>query len=188
MLGLCCCPWGFLYSCSGEASHCGSVSCRTGSGALQASVVVAHGLSRCGSRTLEHRLSSCGKRAYLPCCVWNLPGAVIKLMCLALAGRFLTTAPPQKSCIALSQQVWSQFGTAAKRSEYTSVEWHKGHIMDWMTWLLPHWHAVPTGVRRIQRGIAIDSSQSGRTAEAIFLALPGVERWRDCPRSYTFFH
>ena len=29
----------------------------------QTSVVVAHGLSSCGSRALEHRLSSCGTRA-----------------------------------------------------------------------------------------------------------------------------
>ena len=29
----------------------------------RASVVVAHGLSSCGSRALEHRLSSCGARA-----------------------------------------------------------------------------------------------------------------------------
>ena len=34
----------------------------TGSSAL-ASVVVAHGLSSCGSRALERRLSSCGSRA-----------------------------------------------------------------------------------------------------------------------------
>ena len=31
-----------------------------------ASVVVAHGLSSCRSRALEHRFSSCGVRAYCP--------------------------------------------------------------------------------------------------------------------------
>ena len=30
---------------------------------MQASVVVARGLGSCGSRALEHRLSSCGARA-----------------------------------------------------------------------------------------------------------------------------
>ena len=47
-----------------RASHCGGFSC-CGARALgtQASVVVAHGLSRCGSRALERRLSSCGARA-----------------------------------------------------------------------------------------------------------------------------
>ena len=38
------------------ASHCGAWALGT-----WASVVVARGLSSCGSRALEHRLSSCGK-------------------------------------------------------------------------------------------------------------------------------
>ena len=43
------------------ASHCGGFSC-CGARALGAgpSVVVAHGLSSCGSQDLEHRFSSCG--------------------------------------------------------------------------------------------------------------------------------
>ena len=47
-----------------RASHCSGFSC-CGAQALgtQASVVVAHGLSSCGSQALEHRLSSCGTRA-----------------------------------------------------------------------------------------------------------------------------
>ena len=46
------------------ASHCGGFSC-CGARALgvQASVVAACGLSSCGSRALEHRLSSCGTQA-----------------------------------------------------------------------------------------------------------------------------
>ena len=46
------------------ASHCGGFSC-CGARALgtQATVVVAHGLSSCGARALERRLSSCGARA-----------------------------------------------------------------------------------------------------------------------------
>ena len=50
--------------CGVWASHCGGFSCR-GARALGtwASVVVAHGLSSCGSWALEHRLSSCGARA-----------------------------------------------------------------------------------------------------------------------------
>ena len=35
-------------------------SCGTQALGAQASVVVAHGLSSCGSQALEHRLSSCG--------------------------------------------------------------------------------------------------------------------------------
>ena len=63
---------GFLYlwqvgatlRCGVWASHCSGFSC-WGARALgtRASVVVACGLSSCGSRALEHRLSSCGARA-----------------------------------------------------------------------------------------------------------------------------
>ena len=63
-LGLCCCARAFLRQagaalcCGAQASRCGGFSC-CGAWALGvwASVVVARGLSSCGSRTLEHRLS-----------------------------------------------------------------------------------------------------------------------------------
>ena len=68
-LGLRCCMWtfsscgkrGLLLSCGARASHCGGFSC-CGAWALgmQASVVVALGLSSCGLWTLECRFSSCG--------------------------------------------------------------------------------------------------------------------------------
>ena len=47
--------------CGAWASDCGGFSC-CGAPALGtwASVVVARGLSSCGSRALDHRLSSCG--------------------------------------------------------------------------------------------------------------------------------
>ena len=50
--------------CGAWAPHCGDFSC-CGARALGAwaSVVVAHGLSSCGSQALERRLSSCGARA-----------------------------------------------------------------------------------------------------------------------------
>ena len=50
--------------CGAWASHCGGLSC-CGAQApgVQASLVVACRLSSCGSRDLEHRLSSCGARA-----------------------------------------------------------------------------------------------------------------------------
>ena len=53
--------------------------------------------SSCGSQALGRRLSSCGTRAYLLCSMWDLPGPVIEPMSPALAGGFLTTAPPGKS-------------------------------------------------------------------------------------------
>ena len=62
-----------------------------------ASVVVAGGLSSCGSRALEHRLSSCGAQAQLLCGMWDLPWPGLEPVSPALAGRFLTTVPPGKS-------------------------------------------------------------------------------------------
>ena len=62
-LGLRCCVWAFS-SCGAQASHCSAFSC-WGAQALGAwaSLVVARGLSSCGSQDLERRLSSCGVRA-----------------------------------------------------------------------------------------------------------------------------
>ena len=63
---------GFLYlqragatlRCGARASHWGGFSCcRAWDLGAWASVVVAHGLSSCGSRALERRLSSCGAQA-----------------------------------------------------------------------------------------------------------------------------
>ena len=54
---------GATLRCGAWASHCGGFSCGARALGEQASVVVAHGLSSCGSQALEHRLSSCGARA-----------------------------------------------------------------------------------------------------------------------------
>ena len=55
------------------------------------------GLSSCGTRALERRLSSCGAWAELFRGMWDLPGPGLEPMSPALAGGFLTTAPPGKS-------------------------------------------------------------------------------------------
>ena len=57
----------------------------------------AHGLQQCGTQALEHRLSSCGARAWLLRGMWDLPGQGIELVSPALGGRILTTVPPGKS-------------------------------------------------------------------------------------------
>ena len=58
----------------------------------------ARGLSSCVSWALEcRRLSSCGSRAQLLCGMWDLSGPGLEPMSPALAGGFLTTAPPGKS-------------------------------------------------------------------------------------------
>ena len=103
-LGLCCCgqafpgcgEWGPL-CCGAWASHCGGLS-RCGARALgmRASVAVARGPSSCGSRAPECRLSSCGARAQLLCGMRDPPRPGLEPVSPALAGRFLTTAPPRK--------------------------------------------------------------------------------------------
>ena len=60
---------------------------------VRASVVAAGGLSSCGSRTPEYRLSSCGTRAWWPCGMWDLPGPGIEPLSSALQGRFVITSP-----------------------------------------------------------------------------------------------
>ena len=70
-LGLRCCTRAFssygeygLLCCGAWASHCSGFSCcRAWALGTRASVVVARGLSSCGSQALERRLSSCGTRA-----------------------------------------------------------------------------------------------------------------------------
>ena len=90
---------GATLHCGAWASHCGGFSC-CGAWALgaRASVVVACGLSSCGSGALERRLSSCGTRAQLLRGMWDLPRPGLEPVSPALAGRFLTTAPPGKPC------------------------------------------------------------------------------------------
>ena len=85
------------HRCGAQTSHCGGFSC-CGAQALGAwaSVAAAHKLSSCGSRALEHRLSSCGARPQLLHGMWDLPRPGLEPVSPALAGRFLTTAPPGK--------------------------------------------------------------------------------------------
>ena len=59
------------------ASHCGGFSC-------------------CRARALDRGLSTCDARAQLLRGMWDLPGPELELMSPALAGGFLTTAPPGK--------------------------------------------------------------------------------------------
>ena len=89
---------GATLPCGAWASHCGGFSCcKAWALGVWASVVVARGLSRCGSWALEHWLSSCGAQASLLRGMWDLPGPGLEPMSPALAGGFLTAAPPGKS-------------------------------------------------------------------------------------------
>ena len=112
MLGLCCCAQLCLVAASGGYSllRCAGFSLRgllllwslgsrrTGfsSCGTRASVVVARGLSSCGSWASGRRLSSCGARAQLLRGMWDLPGPGLETVSPAPAGGFSTTAPPGK--------------------------------------------------------------------------------------------
>ena len=88
---------GATLRCGAWASHCRGFSCcRARAPGMRASVVVARGLSSCGLRALELRISSCGAWAQLLRGMWDLPRPGLEPVSLALAGRFLTTAPPGK--------------------------------------------------------------------------------------------
>ena len=89
---------GATLCCGAQASHCRGFSCcRARALGMRASVVVARGLSSCGLQALEHRLNSVS-RAQLLHGMWDLPGPGLEPVSPALAGGFLTTVPPGKSC------------------------------------------------------------------------------------------
>ena len=96
-LGLRCCTWAFS-SCGERGLLFFAVR---GILIVVASLVEhglqARGLSSCGSRALERRLSSCRAWAQLLHSMWDLPRPGIEPTSPALAGGFLTTAPPGKS-------------------------------------------------------------------------------------------
>ena len=64
------------------------------------------GFSSCGSQALERRLSSCGTRVLLLRSMWDLPRPGLEPVSPALAGGFLTTAPPGKPQPALFKKSW----------------------------------------------------------------------------------
>ena len=108
VLGLCCCTqafpscgkWGLLFvAVCGLLIAVACLCCGARALGVWASVVVALGLSSCGSQALQCRLSSCGTQTQLLRGLWDLPGPGIEPMSPALAGGFLTTAPP---CLLIS--------------------------------------------------------------------------------------
>ena len=93
VLGLCCCSQAFL-----QLQRVGGyllVVVRMLLIAV-ASIIAEHGLLQ------ESLLQRCGARV-LPHSMWDLPGQGIKPISPELAGRFLTTGPPGKSCMFLKR-------------------------------------------------------------------------------------
>ena len=84
----------FIFSCAASSLLCRAFS---SCGELWYKGLSLWGFSCCRERALEHRLSSCGAGAQLPCGMWNLPGSGIEPTSPVLTGVFLTTRPPGKS-------------------------------------------------------------------------------------------
>ena len=97
----------------------------------RASAAVACGLRSCGSRALEHRLSSCGVWAESHCGTWDLPGPGIEPASPASAGGFFTTEPPGKSSSLFSILIFAHGGLLCTHFRVNcyldlecSPEWH----------------------------------------------------------------
>ena len=87
-----------LHFCARAFSSCGEwgplfITVR-GPLTISASLVAEH-------RLQTRRLSSCGSRAQLLRSMWDLPRPGLEPVCPALAGRFSTTAPPEKPKVNL---------------------------------------------------------------------------------------
>ena len=60
--------------------------------------VAVHGfLIGVASVVVEHRLSTCGARVWLPCAMWDPPRPGIEFVSMHWQVGFLTTGPPGKS-------------------------------------------------------------------------------------------
>ena len=79
-----------LSNCGVQPSHCTGFSC-CGTWA-----VWCLGFSSCSLRAPEHRLSTRGTQAYLPCSMCDLFRPGIKPLSLALQSRLLMIRPPRK--------------------------------------------------------------------------------------------
>ena len=90
------------------------------------------GFSSSGSGALERRLSSCGARALLLRSTWDLPRPGLEPVFPALAGGFLTTAPPGKSSILFQRveqaeqyTLWASLLWTEHISHYLETIWTK---------------------------------------------------------------
>ena len=130
-LGLRCCAW--ASSSCGTILHCVGFSLRwllfQGTGSRHVS------FSSCGTQTQQLWLS--GSRAQAYCCgawaqllhgMWDLPGPGLEPVSPALAGRFLTTAPPGKP----RPQVFIKF----TRVRYFKHDWLRLQSLS----IFPPWH------------------------------------------------
>ena len=127
----------FIYGCIGSSLPCTGFSLVAVSGGysslrctgfslrwlllLRSTDSKLAGFSSCGLRALERRLSSCGSQALLLRGMWDLPGPGLKPMSPALAGGFLTTAPPGKSLSVWFTSLSMMVGGRGKLGDW---DWH----------------------------------------------------------------
>ena len=95
----------------------------------QASVVMARGLSSCGSQALEHRFSNCGTRVQMLQGLWDLSGSGIEPMSPALAGGFFTTELPRKPSNCFLILVFIYFIVRGSTGSFSSLLYHCYHFM-----------------------------------------------------------
>ena len=96
---------GATLRCGTQTSYCSGFSCcRAQVLDIWASVAAAPGLSSCSLWAVDGGLSRVEKASLLHS-MWNLPRSGIELVSLALAGEFLTTSPPGKSCLQFLCQI-----------------------------------------------------------------------------------
>ena len=89
---------------SGDNSSSGCVGFHWGGFSCCRAQALRHkGFGSCESWALEHRLSSCGTRAWLPRGMWDLPGSRMEPMSPGLAGRSFTTEPAGKPGMWISK-------------------------------------------------------------------------------------
>ena len=92
------------------------------------------GFSSCGSRGLECRLSNCGTWAYLLRSMWDLPRPGLEPVSPALAGRFLTTAPPEKSLVIVN------FKSMNLHLRKSSIIYHEFRFIIFCYYSQPSWN------------------------------------------------
>ena len=101
----------FTFGCAVSSFLCG-LFCSCGEQGLLACCRVpaphVSSFSYCGCRALEHRLCSCGTRAYLLHGTWDLPGPGIEPISPALSDGFFTTESPGKPCYIVFTLVYAQ--------------------------------------------------------------------------------
>ena len=139
MLGLYICT-GFPWLVSEDHSSCGAwVSPCGGFSCFRAQALGCSGFRSCGSRALEHRLRSCGARAWLLRGLWDLPGPGVKSMSAPLALGILIHGASRGASVMMTQWTWvwvnsgSWWWTGRPGVQRSMGSQRIGQLSDWTT-------------------------------------------------------